>query len=51
MAQTAVGALVVQSIWDVDWYALAGVVLVPTIISLLTSLGGIPEVPEGFDGE
>jgi hypothetical protein len=45
-AQSALGALVVETIWDIDWTAFLGVILVPTLASLLTSLGGIPEVEE-----
>jgi hypothetical protein len=42
----ALVTLVVDILWDIDWTAFLGVILVPTLASLLTSLGGIPEVDE-----
>jgi len=44
LAQAAIGALMVESIWHVNWQELLGIVLVPAIASLLMSLAGLPEV-------
>jgi len=48
MAQTAIAMIPVGvSITDVGWYAVAGTAVLAGIISLLTSLAGIPEVDDG----
>ena len=48
MAQTAVAMVAVgQSVSEVDWINIASVSLVAGIISILTSIAGIPEVGEG----
>jgi hypothetical protein len=44
LAQTAMAALAVDTMWDVDIRHLAGVAGIAAVISLLTSLGGIPEL-------
>jgi hypothetical protein len=45
-AQTAVSLITVgQAITDLDWIAILSISATSTVISLLTSLGGIPEVP------
>ena len=46
VAQAAIGAVVVNTIWELDLYVIVGVALVPGVISLLTSLAGIPEVED-----
>lgn len=43
-AQTAVASITVGTLWDIEWYALGGLVLIAALLSLLTSLAGIPEV-------
>lgn len=47
MAQTAVGMLTgnMVGVMDVDWIAVASVSVMSGIISVLTSIAGIPEVP------
>lgn len=45
-AQSAVASIAVKTIWDLEWVALGGVVLLSALLSLLTSLAGIPEVEE-----
>ena len=48
MAQTAVGMLVVgTSISEVDWLNVLSISAVAGVISILTSVAGIPEVEEG----
>jgi hypothetical protein len=47
LAQTAGGALVANSLWEVDMRALVGMAAIPALISLLTSLGGLPELDGG----
>lgn len=48
VAQTAIAMIPVGvSITDVGWYAVAGTAVLAGIVSLLTSLAGIPEVDEG----
>jgi hypothetical protein len=42
--QTAVAGIAVNTVWELDIKAIAGVVILAAVISLLTSLGGIPEV-------
>jgi len=47
VAQTAVSMLTVgQYFTDVDWLGIASISLVAGIISILTSLAGLPEVDE-----
>lgn len=47
MAQTAVAMVTVgQSVSEVDWINIASVSLVAGVISMLTSVAGIPEVGE-----
>jgi hypothetical protein len=46
-AQSAVATIAVKTIFDVEWIALGGIVLLSAFLSLLTSLAGIPEI----DGE
>lgn len=47
VAQTAVGMLTgnMVGIMDVDWIAVASVSVMAGIVSILTSIAGIPEVP------
>ena len=49
VAQTAVGMLSgnMMGIMDVDWLAVASVSAMAGIISLLTSIAGLPELKEG----
>ncbi|MDR1805939.1 MAG: holin [Clostridium sp.] len=42
-AQTALAALAANTLWGVDWWALLGIIGMATLLSLLTSLAGIPE--------
>lgn len=52
MAQTAVAMVTVgQSVTEIDWIHIASVSVVAGIISLLTSVGGIPEVEEEVEEE
>jgi hypothetical protein len=44
--QTAVAAIAVNTIWELDLHAVIGVVVLAAAVSLLTSLAGIPEAPE-----
>lgn len=47
IAQTAVGMIAVgAAVSDVDWLRVASVSTVAGILSLLTSLAGLPEVDE-----
>ena len=47
VAQTAVATIgVSQMISEADWLAVASTALLAGILSLLTSLAGLPEVPE-----
>lgn len=47
MAQTAVSMLTVgQALIDVDWLAVLSVSVTAGIISILTSIAGLPEVKE-----
>lgn len=48
VAQTAVGMLAGETlgIMDVDWLAVASVSAMAGIVSVLTSIGGLPEVKE-----
>lgn len=48
VAQTAVSLLGVGAVMsDIDWMQVASASLLAGILSLLTSLGGLPEVDEG----
>ena len=48
MAQTAVAMLpVAAAIQQVDWIAVAGTAALAGVVSLLTSLAGLPEVDNG----
>ena len=50
IAQTAVSMLTVgQYFMEVDWIGIASVSVVAGIISILTSLAGLPEVNETTD--
>lgn len=47
VAQTAVGMIpVAVSVTDVDWLTVAGTACLAGIVSILTSLAGLPEVNE-----
>lgn len=47
MAQTAVSMLTVgQAFFDVNWVSIVGVSITAGIISILTSIAGLPEVGE-----
>ncbi len=49
IAQTAIAMIPVGvSITDVGWYAVAGTAVLAGIVSLLTSLAGLPEVDDGM---
>ena len=48
MAQTALSMLTVgQAVMDVNWVNVLSVTATAGIISILTSIGGVPEVKEG----
>lgn len=48
VAQTAIAMIPVGvSITEVGWYAVAGTAILAGVVSLLTSLAGIPEVDDG----
>ncbi len=48
VAQTAIAMIPVGvSITDVGWYAVAGTAILAGVVSLLTSLAGIPECDDG----
>jgi hypothetical protein len=50
MAQTAVAMIpVAVSVTDVDWVTVAGTAFLAGILSILTSLAGLPEVDESED--
>lgn len=51
IAQTAVGMLTgnMVGIMDVDWIAVASVAAMAGIVSVLTSIAGLPEVCENED--
>lgn len=53
VAQTAVGMLTGQmvGIVDVDWLAVASVSVMAGIVSVLTSIAGLPEVKNDIEGE
>ena len=48
MAQTALSMLTVgQAIMEVNWLNVVSVTVTAGVMSILTSLGGLPEVKEG----
>ena len=48
VAQTAVATIGVSAVMsDVDWLMVGSASLLAGILSLLTSVAGLPEVPEG----
>lgn len=49
VAQTAVGMLSgnMMGVMDVDWLAVASVSAMAGIVSMLTSIAGLPELKEG----
>ncbi len=48
MAQTAIAMIPVGvSVTEVGWYAVAGTAVLAGILSLLTSVAGIPEADDG----
>lgn len=51
VAQTAVGMLTgnMVGVMDVDWIAVASVALMAGIVSVLTSIAGLPEVGADAD--
>lgn len=46
MAQTAVAAITVGAMNETDWLNVASISLAAGIVSILTSVAGIPEVQE-----
>ena len=51
VAQTAVSMLTVgQYFTDVDWIGILSISAVAGVISILTSLAGLPEVEDGHEG-
>ena len=47
MAQTAVATIGVESaIYEVDWLLVLGTSLLAGVLSMLTSIGGLPELKE-----
>ena len=50
-AQTAVALIGTNAVGvtDVDWLAVGGAALLAGIVSILTSMGGLPEVDNGTD--
>lgn len=47
MAQTAVATIGVEAvIYEVDWLLVLGTSLLAGVLSMLTSLGGLPELKE-----
>ncbi|MDR1410483.1 MAG: holin [Oscillospiraceae bacterium] len=46
VAQTAIASLAASTLWGVDWVALAGIIGMAGLLSLLTSVAGVPEVQE-----
>lgn len=52
MAQTAVGVIGTGAVLSaVDWKMVVSSALVAGVVSILTSIAGIPEVTESEDGE
>ena len=49
MAQSAIAVLPVGTIYDIDWYFLVGTVALAGILSVLTSIAGLPEVESEQD--
>lgn len=51
-SQTAIALIPIGiSVVDVDWKMLLGTALLSAIVSILTSLGGIPEVKADEEGD
>lgn len=51
VAQTAVATIGVSAVMsDVNWLAVASSALLAGILSILTSVAGLPEVPDHYDG-
>ena len=52
VAQAAVSMITVgQAVMDVDWIGILSVSLVSGVVSILTSVAGLPEVKEGESDE
>lgn len=52
VAQTAVATIGVSAVMsEVDWLMVGSAALLAGILSLLTSVAGLPEVPEGAEDE
>lgn len=51
VAQTAVATIGVSAVMsEVNWLAVASSSLLAGILSILTSIAGLPEVPDHYDG-
>ena len=51
-AQTAVATIGVSAVMsDVNWIAVCSSAILAAILSILTSVAGLPEVPDHYDGE
>ncbi len=53
MAQTAVAAIPSTSVWigSIDWPLVASAAVLAGLLSLLTSVAGLPELDAAGDGE